>query len=223
MDIMSLFLHLLNISISASVFALAIILFRFVFKKSPKWLVVALWALVAVRLIFPVSVESAMSLIPSKEAIPQEIFTINTATDMINNTSFGLVDNPAYSEYFNSTVTVDNVKAFQRDFRFAADIWLIGVGIMLLYALISYIRLRHTVRTAIPKTDRVWLCDSVKSPFILGVFRPRIYLPSDMDEGTAELVLKHEKAHLKRRDHLWKPLGFVLLSVYWFNPVLWLS
>ena len=223
MDIMSLFLHLLNISISASVFALAIILFRFIFKKSPKWLVVALWALVAIRLICPFSIESALSLIPSKEAIPQEIFTINTATDMINNTSFGLVDNPAYSEYFNSTVTVDNVKAFQRDFRFAADIWLIGVGIMLLYALISYIRLRHTVRTAIPLRENVWLCDSVKSPFILGVFRPRIYLPSDMDEDTAELVLKHEKAHLKRMDHLWKPLGFVLLSVYWFNPVLWLS
>ena len=223
MDIMSLFLHLLNISISASVFALAIILFRFIFKKSPKWLVVALWALVAIRLICPFSIESALSLIPSKEAIPQEIFTINTATDMINNTSFGLVDNPAYSEYFNSTVTVDNVKAFQRDFRFAADIWLIGVGIMLLYALISYIRLRHTVRTAIPLRENVWLCDSVKSPFILGVFRPRIYLPSDMDEDTAELVLRHERAHLKRKDHLWKPLGFVLLAVYWFNPVLWLS
>ena len=223
MDIMSLFLHLLNISISASVFALAIILFRFIFKKSPKWLVVGLWALVAIRLICPFSIESALSLIPSKEAIPQEIFTINTATDMINNTSFGFIENPAYSEYFNSTVTVEDVSSFQRDFRFAADIWLIGVGIMLLYALISYLRLRHTVRTAIPLRENVRLCDSVKSPFILGVFRPRIYLPSDMDEDMAELVLKHEKAHLKRRDHLWKPLGFVLLSVYWFNPVLWLS
>ena len=179
MDIMSLFLHLLNISISASVFALAIILFRFVFKKSPKWLVVALWALVAVRLILPVSVESAMSLVPSKETIPEEIFTVDT--DVHSNTSFGFIENPTYSEYFNSTVTVDNVKAFQRDFRFAADIWLIGVGVMLLYALVSYIRLLRTVRTAIPKTDRVWLCDSVKSPFFFGVFRPRIYLPSDMD------------------------------------------
>ena len=221
MDIMSLFLHLLNISISASVFALAIVLFRFIFKKSPKWLVVALWALVAVRLILPFSIESAMSLIPSKEAIPQEIFTVDT--DVHSNTSFGFIENPTYSEYFNSTVTVDNVRAFQREFEFAAYIWLIGVGLMLLYALISYLRLRHTVRTAIPLRENVWLCDSVKSPFILGVFRPRIYLPSDMDEGTAELVLKHEKAHLKRRDHLWKPLGFVLLSVYWFNPVLWLS
>ncbi len=221
MDIVSVFLRLVNISISASVFAIAIVLFRFIFKKSPKWLVVALWALVAVRLILPFSIESAMSLIPSKEAIPQEIFTVDT--DTYSNTSFGFIENPAYSEYFNSTVTVDNVRAFQRDFEFASYIWLVGVGLMLLYALISYLRLRYTVRTAIPLKDNVWLCDSVKSPFILGVFRPRIYLSSDMDETTVELVLKHEKAHLKRKDHLWKPFGFVLLSVYWFNPVLWLS
>ncbi len=223
MDFTAILLKLFNVSVSASFLALAVILFRMLFKKVPKWLTVALWGLVAIRLICPFSLESALSLIPSKETIPQEIFTIDTATDMINNTSFGLIDNPAYSEYFNSTVTVDNVRAFQRDFEFGAYIWLIGVGLLLLYALFSYIRLRHTVRTAMPLKDNVWICDEVKTPFILGVFRPHIYLPSDMDEATSELVLRHERAHLKRRDHLWKPLGFIILAVYWFNPVLWLS
>ena len=138
-------------------------------------------------------------------------------------TSFGIIQNPAYSGLVNSTVTVDNLDSFQLDVIFASYIWLAGVLLLLMYALVSWLRLRHTVGASMIYKDNVWLCDNVKTPFILGAIRPKIYLPSDMDEDTAELVLRHEKAHLKRKDHLWKPLGFVLLSVYWFNPVLWLS
>lgn len=221
MDIMTILLKLFNVSISASLLALAVVLFRMLFKKAPKWLIVALWGLVAIRLICPFSIESALSLIPSAEVIPQEIFTVDT--NVTDNTSFGFIHNPVYSEYINSTVAVEDIHSFRNNFELGAIVWLIGMGVMLLYALISYLRLKRTVRTAIPLRDNVWICDEVKTPFILGVFRPRIYLPSDMDENTAELVLRHERAHLKRRDHLWKPLGFVLLCVYWFNPVLWLS
>ncbi len=211
-----------NISISASFLALAVILFRFLFKKAPKWLVVALWGLVAIRLLCPFSIESNFSLIPNAETLPPEVVFADPRHELPD-ASFGLVQNPIYSEYFNSTVVIDNVDRFQFDALFWIYAWFLGIFAMLIYALVSYIRLRRTVRTAIPKEGNVWLCDSVKSPFILGVFRPRIYLPSDMDENTAELVLRHERAHLKRRDHLWKPLGFVLLCVYWFNPILWLS
>ena len=211
-----------NACVSASFLAIAVILFRFIFKKTPKWFVVALWALVAIRLICPFSVESAWSLIPSAETLPQEIVFADSRHELPD-ASFGLVENPIYSDYFNSTVVIDNVDRFQTDALLFVYVWLLGSVLMLLYALISYIRLRYTVRTAIPSGKNIWLCDNVKSPFILGVFRPRIYLPSDMEENTAELVLRHERAHLKRRDHLWKPFGFVILSFYWFNPVLWLS
>lgn len=221
MDFTKVLLHLFNVSVSASFLALAVVLFRLLFKKAPKWLTVSLWALVGIRLILPFSVESALSLIPSRELIPTEIMSVDPTKT--HDTAFGLIDNPTYSDIFNSTVVVDDVDSFQLDVMFASYAWLVGVAVLLLYALASFLKLRHTVRVSVPYKDNVWLCDSVKSPFILGVFRPKIYLPSDMDEKTAELVLRHEKAHLKRKDHLWKPLGFVLLCVYWFNPVLWLS
>ena len=221
MDFTKILLHLFNVSVSASFLALAVVLFRLLFKKAPKWLTVSLWALVAIRLILPFSVESALSLIPSRELIPTEIMSVDPTKT--HDTAFGLIDNPTYSDIFNSTVVVDDVDSFQLDVMLASYAWLIGVAVLLLYALASFLKLRHTVRVSVPYKDNVWICDSVKSPFILGVFRPKIYLPSDTDEKTAELVLRHEKAHLKRKDHLWKPLGFVLLCVYWFNPVLWLS
>ncbi|MBE6773596.1 MAG: hypothetical protein E7544_05165 [Ruminococcaceae bacterium] len=221
MDFTKILLHLFNVSVSASFLALAVVLFRLLFKKAPKWLTVSLWALVAIRLILPFSVESALSLIPSREVIPTEIMSVDPTKTP--STAFGFIENPTYSGFINSTVTVERVFSFQRDVTFASYVWLIGVAVLLLYALASFLKLRHTVRVSMPYKDNVWLCDSVKSPFILGVFRPKIYLPSDMDGARAELVLRHEKAHLKRKDHLWKPLGFVLLAVYWFNPVLWLS
>jgi len=221
MDISSLFLHLFNVSVSASILALAVVIFRVIFKKAPRWLIVFLWALVAVRLVCPFSIESALSLIPSREVVPSEILTVDS--NIVHDTAYGLIENPAYYEYFNSTVAVESVNRFQRDVMFYSLAWLIGVAVMLLYAAVSYARLRHTVRVSVPYKENVWLCDNVKSPFILGVFRPKIYLPSDMDEEMSELVLRHEKAHLKRKDHLWKPLGFIILAVYWFNPVLWIS
>lgn len=221
MDGMSVLAHLFNVSISASFLALAVVIFRLIFKKTPRWFVVLLWALVAIRLICPFSIESVFSLVPTSEAIPGEILTLDP--DKIPDASFGLVENPYYSEYINSTVEIDNLDRFQFNFMFSVFIWFVGVALMLMYAVASYVKLKWIVRTAIASEGNVWICDEVKSPFILGVFRPRIFLPSDMNEATAKLVLRHEKAHLKRRDHLWKPLGFILLSVYWFNPVLWLS
>ncbi|MBE6784707.1 MAG: M56 family metallopeptidase [Ruminococcaceae bacterium] len=211
-----------NVSISVTFLALAVILFRFVFKKAPKWLIVALWALVAIRMVCPYSIESSLSLIPNAETIP--IYgVLNLDEQWTPYASFDLVENPVYSEFVDSNVVVDDVELFSVGVLLGVQVWFWGAVAMLIYAALSYIRLRWLVRTAIPLKENVWLCDSVKSPFILGVFHPRIYLPSDMDEQTAELVLRHERAHLKRRDHLWKPFGFVLLSIYWFNPVLWLS
>ncbi len=220
MDISSVFLHFFNVSVSASILAVAVMFFRLIFKKAPKWLTFFLWALVAIRLVCPFSIESALSLIPSREVVPQEILTVDP--NVVHDTVYGLIENPTYFEYFNSTVAVESVNRFQRDVTFYSAAWIVGVALMLLYAALSYAKLKHTVRVSVPFKENVWLCDNVKSPFILGLFRPKIYLPSDMDKE-AELVLRHERAHLKRKDHIWKPLGFVILAIYWFNPVMWLS
>ncbi len=221
MDIISLFARLFNVSFTASILAVAVMLLRLIFKKAPKGMTVLLWALVAIRLICPFSLESDLSLIPTTEVIPEAVLQIDPTKD--NVTAYGFLTSPIYTDRINSTVVVDNVDSFQWDVLYASAGWLIGMVVLLIYALISFLRLRYKVRTAIPLRDNIWICDEVKTPFILGLFRPRIYLPSDMDEETSELVLRHEKAHLKRKDHLWKPLGFILLCIYWFNPVMWLS
>lgn len=104
-----------------------------------------------------------------------------------------------------------------------AALWLAGLAAMLLYAFLSWLRLRLLVREAVPAGDGRYICDRLRDPFILGLFRPRIYLPSDLSEPELSCVLAHEGAHLRRRDHIWKPLGWLLLSVHWFNPLVWLA
>lgn len=215
------FLKLLNVSVSASFLAVSVILFRLIFKKAPKALTVALWALVAVRLLCPVSIESNFSLIPNNEVVPSEILTVDP-TKVVDRVSFDLVSNPVFSDTLNREVTV-NVDSFQFDMLLLSFVWLGGVALMLLYAVISYLRIYFKIKVSMNLKDNVYLCDKINTPFIFGVVQPKIFIPSGMDEETVNYVLAHEKAHLKRRDHLWKPLGFVLLSIYWFNPVMWIS
>ncbi len=218
----ALFLKLLNMSITASWLVLAVILLRFLLKKAPRALTVALWAMVAIRLMFPFTIESIFSLIPSAETIPQNIVyssepTINTGIDIFNSTV-----NPIISESLAPNPG-DSVNPLQVITAVAAVVWLIGIGVMLMYSLISYLYLRKKTRISMIFKDNIYLCDNIDTPFILGIFRPRIYLPSGMEADNMDYVIRHEEAHLKRKDHFWKPLGFALLSVYWFNPVLWIA
>lgn len=216
------FLKLLNMSITAGWLVLAVVAFRFVFKKAPKALHVILWALVGVRLICPFSFESVLSLVPSTETVPQDIMysdapTIHTGIPMMNSTI-----NPIISESLAPNVG-DSVNPMQVIVAVASYVWIFGMIAMVLYTFFSYHSIHKKVREAIPIRENVWMCDHVDTPFILGVFRPQIYLPSDMSEEDVTYVLAHENAHLKRHDHWWKPLGFALLTVYWFNPLLWLA
>ncbi len=218
----AIFLRLLNMSITASWLVLAVIMLRFLLKKAPKFLTVALWAMVAVRLIFPFSIESIFSLIPSSEPIPQNIVysskpAINTGIDAFNSTV-----NPIISESLAPNPG-DSANPLQIITAVAAVVWLIGIGVMLIYSLISYLYLRKKTRISLLYKDDIYFCDNIDTPFILGIFRPRIYLPSGMEADNTDYVIRHEKAHLKRKDHFWKPLGFALLSVYWFNPILWIA
>ena len=217
------FLKLLNLSISASWLVLAVLALRLVLRRAPKWVNVLLWGMVALRLMLPFSIESALSLIPSAETLSPEVVRFNPAPTITSGVEF--IDNavnPSLSESF-AAAPLASVNPLYVWTYLAGWVWLIGLAAMLLYALVSYLRLRRCVRASIPLRENIYVCDEVPSPFILGIVHPRIYLPSALDETQRGSVLSHERAHLARRDHWWKPLGFALLAVYWFNPLLWLA
>lgn len=213
-----LFLKLLNMSITASWIVLAVMLLRMLLRKAPKWITCILWSVVALRLILPVSVESIVSLVPSPEVIPQDIIQLETpaihsAIPVVNSTV-----NPLFTGYLTPEVNL-----LEKGLSIATIIWAVGVGIMLLYSLITYLRIWWQVQSSIRQEKNVYICDDVDSPFILGTIAPKIYMPSGMEESQQAYVLAHEHAHIKRGDHWWKPLGFLLLTVYWFNPLLWVA
>lgn len=217
------FLKLLNLSISASWLVLVVLVLRLVLKRAPKWVNVLLWGMVALRLMLPFSIESALSLIPSAETLSPEVVRFDPAPTITSGVT--IIDNavnPSLSESFAAAPTA-SVNPLYVWTYLAGWVWLIGLAAMLLYALVSYLRLRRRVSASIPLRENIYVCDEVPSPFILGIVHPRIYLPSALDEAQRGSVLSHERAHLARRDHWWKPLGFALLTVYWFNPLLWLA
>jgi len=216
------FLKILNMSITASWLILAVIIVRPLLKKAPKWTVCLLWGFVAIRLICPFSFESVLSLIPSSETIPSNIAlqhepAINSGITIVNETV-----NPIIAESFTPAVG-NSVNPLQIVIPILTVIWFTGVVVMLAYALISYLKLKKEVSACVPVRGNIFACDEVKAPFILGVFRPIIYVPSSMKGETLKHVIAHENAHLQRHDHWWKPLGFLILSVYWFNPLCWIA
>ena len=219
----TIFIKLLNMSISASWLVLAIILFRMVLKNAPKWIRCILWGLVAVRLVCPISVESVFSLLPSRETVPQDILyaekpSIQTGITAINN-----IVNPYISDSMAPDIGA-SINPMQIVISLTAVVWVIGMIGMLVYGFISYLRIRNKVAASLHVEENIYLCDYINTPFVLGVVRPRIYLPSALAEDDKTcFVIAHEKAHIKRRDHWWKPLGFLLLTVYWFNPVIWIA
>ncbi len=217
-----LFLKIVNMSISASYIALAVILLRLILKNAPKWIRGVLWGFVGIRLVCPFSLESALSLIPSKETISPDIITsptpqIQSGIPLINNTL-----NPIISEALAPDVTA-SVNPMQVITAVGSYLWLAGIVAMLIYTAISFFRAKKQVAESVPLFPGIYLCDNVPTPFILGVIKPKIYIPSAVTDTDRQYVLAHEKAHLKRFDHIVKPLSFAILSVYWFNPIMWLS
>lgn len=218
-----LFLKIINMSISASWLILAVLILRLVLKKAPKWVNVLLWGIVAVRLICPLSFESALSLIPSAETIPLDIEmaakpTIDSGVPAINS-----VVNPVLSSFAPPQHVLTSANPLQIWIPILNIIWLIGVGALLLYTAVSYWRLCRKVDTAVRYKDNIFQSENVSSPFVLGLIKPRIYLPFKLDGQNLEHVVAHEKAHIRRKDHWWKPLGFLLLTIHWFNPLMWLA
>ena len=216
-----LFLKIINMSISASWLILAVLILRLVLKKAPKWVNVLLWGIVAVRLICPLSFESALSLIPSSETIPLDIEmaakpTIDSGVPAINS-----VVNPVLSSFAPPQHVLTSANPLQIWIPILNIIWLIGVGALLLYTAVSYWRLCRKVDTAVRYKGNIFQSENVSSPFVLGIIKPRIYLPFNMNGQDLEHVVAHEQAHIRRKDHWWKPLGFLLLTIHWFNPFVW--
>lgn len=215
-----LFLKVLNLSFSATWVVLGVVIARLLLKKAPRNLVCALWALVALRLLFG-GIEAPVSLIPSAEIIPPDSLfdqapVIHSGISTIDNAV-----NPVYSESLRPAPGA-SVNPLQVCLAVFANLWVLGMGAMSLWAGISCIRVRRQVRESL-LDDGVYLCDRIASPFIFGLFRPKIYLPSGLGGASLAHVIAHEKAHIARRDHWWKPLGFALLAVNWFNPAMWLA
>ena len=216
------FLGFLNRSLAAGILILAVVLVRLVFKKAPRWLLCALWALAAVRLVCPVSIESVLSLIPSAEPVQPEIIVSAQPAITSGIPAVDAIVNPPLAAAFTPS-PAQSANPLQIWTFIAACIWLLGIAVLLLYAAISALRLRLRVRTAVRLEGNVYQSEFVSSPFILGVIRPRIYLPFGLEAGAQAMVLAHERAHLRRGDQLWKPLGYLILTAYWFNPVCWLA
>ena len=207
----SFFYGLARQSLTAGWMILALLLLRPLLKKAPRAVSCLLWGLAAVRLVFPFSLESRVSLVPQQIAAPVRVTPIDPTYFAGPTIQTGA---PAAAQVVSRGISWREVVPW---------VWLIGVAVMGIYALVSYLRLAGRVRASVRIKDRLYICDNVSSPFILGLFRPKIYLPSDLVQPATDYVLAHERAHLRRGDHLWKPLGYALLTVYWFNPLCWLA
>ena len=211
----SLFWQVVRLSLTAGWMILVLLALRPLLKKAPRRFSCLLWGLVAIRLALPFSFESRVSMVPQAAAAPQKIAQTLNPGQMNWVSPAALTANP-----------LPAAEAAAPAFSPASLIplaWGLGIAAMLLYAAVSYFRLSRQVRLSAPAGKRVYRCDTISTPFILGIVNPKIYLPSDLDERTAVSVLAHEQAHLRRGDHLWKPLGYVLLSIYWFNPLCWVA
>lgn len=234
-----LFLKIINMSISASWLILAVLILRFVLKKAPKWVNILLWGIVAIRLICPFTIESSVSLIP--DSVGSGKLISEWADDYIDDIDIYHPDSIYYDaaigagrepisdgeggyyvvtkhDQLGEPATIENTVI-----PVLSIVWIAGIILLALYTAISYWRLRRKVDTAVRYKDNIFQSENVSSPFVLGIIKPKIYLPFKMDGQDIEHVVAHEQAHIRRKDHWWKPLGFLLLTIHWFNPVMWIA
>ncbi len=210
-----LFVQVVNHSISAAWAVLIVLILRLVLRKMPKGTICALWALVGVRMLCPFLPESEFSVMPNRTSITLPPTGGNVCID----SGIPVIDS-TLGPLMPST-PIETTTAAVSPWVWAGWVWVLGALLMLLYGLCSMLRVAGQVRISAPAGKGVRICDDLPSPFIFGIFRPVIYLPSGLTEAETQCILAHEYAHLKRKDHWWKPLGFVLLAVHWFNPLLW--
>ena len=216
------FLHILNASYRVSWLILAIFLLRLVLKKAPKWISVALWGIAAVRLVCPFSLESVFSLVPVGQLVSPDVMMDPAPTIQSGIPAVNAVINPIFQQTF-APAPGDSMNPLQLWLPLAAIIWLLGIAVMAVYTLVSYLKLKKQVSDSLCVQNNIYRSEKIPSPIVLGLVKPRIYLPECICATDEPFVIAHEEAHIRRRDHWWKPLGFLLLAIHWFNPLLWLG
>lgn len=221
------FLKLLNMSITAGWLIFAVLCIRLLFRKMPKWVNCLLWGVVAIRLICPFSIESQFSILPSTEPIKSNAVVEGEVQNYIPSIDSRLtivenMINPMLTETFAYDES-DSAAPLQIVTYAAGLVWCCGMVLLIICAVGSAVKLYNLVKEAVCVRDNIYICDAVKSPFILGIFRPRVYLSSALREREMDYILAHESAHLKRKDHWWKALGYLLLCIHWFNPLCWMA
>ncbi|MBQ2746754.1 MAG: hypothetical protein IJF35_03485 [Clostridia bacterium] len=202
------FYNMVDISVAAVWLILAVIILRAIFQKAPKFVRNIMWLLVAVRLIFPFKIESKIGVVPQIDIESIEVPKVNITDN---------VPQPIPPTPPDSVVNSINISDI------LCIVWLVGIAAMLIYLIVSYLRLKRKVDISITLDSRYRICDSIQTPFIFGIINPKVYLPSIIEGEQLKFVIDHEDSHLKHLDHIWKLLGFVLLAVYWFNPFVWLA
>ena len=215
-------IKLFNMSINAVWLILAVIVLRLILKKAPKYINLIMWGLVGLRLVCPFTIESMLSLIPSEETIPSNIAFVSSPSVDTGFNAVNEIINPAVSDFAQVPYTI-GYSPVDMLLRISFAVWAAGIIVMLGYSFVSYLLLKRKVRICVRYDDNIYLCDNIKTPFILGVFKPKIYLPSDINASQIASVISHEKSHIARLDHIWKPLGFLVMCIHWFNPFVWLS
>lgn len=230
----NIFINLFNMSITASWFILAILLFRLIFKKAPKWIVCILWCLVGVRLICPFSIESRFSFLPKENSVSDiyvhESYRENDNSDVVLEHDEDIVTYKTNSSS-KTQATINKVagnnhvtKHYKRiDFSICSYIWVIGLGLFSMYGIIMYIKLKLSLKDAVRYDRKIYQTEGIDTAFVIGILNPIIYIPYGLGGEQLNCVIKHEQAHISRRDHLIKPIGYILLFVYWFNPIIWLA
>lgn len=218
------FLKLLNMSLAASWLIVVVVILRLIARKTPRWIICLSWGLVAIRLVCPFSIESPFGLVSSDEVITKNI--LSESHHKLNITTGVKTLDAVVNEYLGDTYHEGTTLEYDYGNTLMSElgmIWICGVFGLLLYVVIMNLRLRGHLKESVLLQEKVCLCDYVRSPFVFGFFQPYIYLPSGIDESDVEYVIAHEKAHLQRKDHIWKMTAFVILAIYWFNPLSWVA
>ena len=206
------FTEIFNMSVTASILIIAVILLRLILKNAPKWTRYILWLLVALRLVIPFTFESRFSLVPNAQAINS---TRNSSTSYVSS----VVNSEGFQTMQSAVFLPDEVSII----TILTYFWIIGVAAMLIYMLFSYLHLHLKLRESVVIKDNILICDRISSPFVFGIIRPRIYLPSALSDEEKTYVIAHEQAHIKHYDNILKPFGYLILSIHFFNPLCWIA
>lgn len=215
------FPDLMNINLTASIVIVFVICVRQFLKKAPKIFSYALWGIVLLRLLVPISIESPISFVPERTEFSSMVEVNEVLPEIRFETPQERADNEWHRENTPPGEPLAQVRRVLTAQDYLTFVWLLGIAVMLLYSFVSYWKLRHKLKVVVPYRKGIFIADDIDSPFVMGVFRPTIYLPGSLEPWERTFIVAHERHHIRRGDHIFKALGFLALTIHWFNPLVW--